>query len=443
MANHSVYLPDGSDAAWTTAHRSLLRARLYWREGSLPTPSPPLTVLAPWGPTTERILWYRLDRPGSRMGGADSSGSRRNGAGICIGNNCGGAALAPVHRPGEEVIALAPAWLVAMENGFGLKGKHWLYGADPPPAVTVHYTCTTQTEAARIWPLVLFGANWHEAAVRAEVGSPTRLAPEPRAMDRDAVARAAAAAAAATAAAASAAPENSRVQAADALNPLPSVPRRLLALYDGTYLNPLPSRSWARLNTVHAVLGGLAALSGRILVAPVTNCTATEGRRTLGAEPRRTRRKDVKPEPGLSSRCFWHVHTRYGVRCVLRIGHCEEIAPPREAEEAMLSSRGSSPPVVTLDLTAAAAALSGTGGGSVIDALAAHASDRLVFVRLILPPIDAPVPVSGNRRRAPRHGLLELVQKELVEPRLKVAIRAFRKRCADLTSGPLCNNICS
>ena len=30
-----------------------------------------------------------------------------------------------------------------------------------------------------------------------------------------------------------------------------------------------------------------------------------------------------------------------------------------------------------------------------------------------------------------------------VEPRLRLAIKAFRKRCADLTSGPACNNICS
>jgi hypothetical protein len=57
MASHAVYLPDGSDAEWTAAHRPLLRARRYWREGALPTP-PYLARLPPWGESTERILWY-------------------------------------------------------------------------------------------------------------------------------------------------------------------------------------------------------------------------------------------------------------------------------------------------------------------------------------------------------------------------------------------------
>eukprot|EP00966_Prymnesium_polylepis_P225109 5206488-Prymnesium_polylepis.1 len=65
---------------------------------------------------------------------------------------------------------MAPAWLVAMENGLGLKGKHWLYGATPSPAVIIHYTCTTQTEAARMWPLRLFG-QWYSSAVDAELAT--------------------------------------------------------------------------------------------------------------------------------------------------------------------------------------------------------------------------------------------------------------------------------
>lgn len=68
MANHSVYLADGSDGAWTGSHRKILRARRFWREGSLPTPDV-LQRTPPWGETTERYLWCvrRLCPPPSIM----------------------------------------------------------------------------------------------------------------------------------------------------------------------------------------------------------------------------------------------------------------------------------------------------------------------------------------------------------------------------------------
>ena len=44
--------------------------------------------------------------------------------------------------PAHETVALAPAWVIALEQGFGLKGKHWLYGATPPRP----RSCTTRAQ---------------------------------------------------------------------------------------------------------------------------------------------------------------------------------------------------------------------------------------------------------------------------------------------------------
>ena len=41
--------------------------------------------------------------------------------------------------------------------------------------------------------------------------------------------------------------------------------RRLLALADGTLRSPLVPRPWPELNALHALLGGLAVLSGALL----------------------------------------------------------------------------------------------------------------------------------------------------------------------------------
>ena len=79
----------------------------------MPTP-PELQVRAPWGASTERFLWYELrpleDSPGGRLG-------RDPGLAALLAasasNSSGGS--------GERVM-LAPAWVVAMENGLGHKG---------------------------------------------------------------------------------------------------------------------------------------------------------------------------------------------------------------------------------------------------------------------------------------------------------------------------------
>ena len=401
MASHAVYLPDGSDLTWTSEHKKILRARRYWREESLQTPSS-LSKIPPWGQTTERALWYEL-RGHRNSSNTDASQIVKSVLDVnayvdgASGSGCSGTGGGCGGGGSGEKIALAPAWLVAMENGLGLKGKHWLYGALQPPAELVHYTCTTQTEAARIWPLRLFG-HWHKQAVDAEV-QPT------------------------------------------------ATTTKLLAVEGATLGSPLPPTSWARLNMVHAILGALGGLSGRLPVAPSTNCTGAGGgpvisprRQKKGRGRRNAAAASVdgqqvsSEEKPLSSRCFWHVHhKRHGVRCVLRIGHCDELATPTEGDEAEVAAAasGTPPPVVTLDLAA--------GGSSVVDALKSHDASKLVLLRIVLPseathPGGPGMAVLGGRKA----GWLEKV-----EPRLRQAIKAFKRQCHDLVSGPACNNICS
>ena len=79
-----------------------------------------------------------------------------------------------------------------------------------------------------------------------------------------------------------------------------------------------------------------------------------------------------------------------------------------------------------IDLTARADQPVGAAA-SIVDELARHSTQRLVLLRVKLPP-KLPLKNEVNA---------------LVEPTLRVAMRSFRKRCADLTSGPACNNICS
>ena len=63
-------------------------------------------------------------------------------------------------------------------------------------------------------------------------------------------------------------------------------------------------------------------------------------------------RRSLGREESLSSRCFWHLHTAHGRRCVLRIGSCEQppLATPAEAEAA-LAAAPRPPPARPLDLS--------------------------------------------------------------------------------------------
>lgn len=457
MASHAVYLPDGSDTPWTLQNKKILRARRYWREGVLPTPTW-LQRRAPWGQSTERFMYYELRGNGTAgsaavaavaastgyVDGASGSGCQGSGGG------CGGGGSG-------EVIGLAPAWLVAMENGLGLKGKHWLYGATPPPAELVHYTCTTQTEAARIWPLRLFG-HWHAAAVDAEVPPPSSSV--------------GAAAIVGTTRATSTSTNAAPTDTTASPRPTAAAPP-LLALEGGTFATPLPPHSWGRLNVAHAMLGALSALSGRQAVAPATNCSGVGGRRTISPSARRSRGRGAHAhaEPAMSSRCFWHVHSPHGVRCVLRIGHCEGLATPTEGADADAAVRAAAavPPVVTIDLrtppealtssSAASGAASAAGARAsapmpnAVDELLSHATARLVYLR-VLWPVEASASGMASDRTGEgteerlgsgRHerSFLDRIQRTVSEPRLRQALRSFRKRCADMTSGPACNNICS
>ena len=93
-----------------------------------------------------------------------------------------------------------------------------------------------------------------------------------------------------------------------------SAPRpRMLALAGATIEAAMAPRPWSQLNVLHALLGGLAVLSGRALALPAWNCT-----RTVEVH-------DNFLRPGmLPNRCFWHVHSKSGVACVFRIGGCGE-----------------------------------------------------------------------------------------------------------------------
>jgi len=147
----------------------------------------------------------------------------------------------------------------------------------------------------------------------------------------------------------------------------------------------------------------------------------------------------------------------------LRIGHCTEIATPAEGEEAEEAARaaGREVPLVTLDVRGRGAqgaqgAVKGVAHGavaasSVVDALTRHSAEPLVRLHLLLPE-----EMEGERKGVigGQHGgrLMKLggrlgvgARQPLidVEPRLRAAMRGFRNRCADLTSGPACNNICS
>ncbi len=158
-SGREVFLPDGSDANWTSAHRRELRARYFWREPNARTAAgpppdgaaaasaaasappllapPSLRVRPPWYPRAARYLWTELTNPpwGAALPDGGWGAGRATGGGGGGGGGSGGGGVV-------ERVILAPAWLVSLENGLGHKQKHIMYGATrPPPAVFVHFTC--------------------------------------------------------------------------------------------------------------------------------------------------------------------------------------------------------------------------------------------------------------------------------------------------------------
>ena len=140
----------------------------------------------------------------------------------------------------------------------------------------------------------------------------------------------------------------------------------MLALDGATLEAAMLPRPWSELNTLHALLGGLARLSGRALVLPAINCTDTVSK---GIDFMR---------PGmLPNRCFWHVHSKAGVACVFRLGGCGEamdIVAPSVLQAAL---RRSIPPKVLVDMREPAAAARG-----VQQLLGHHAEAEVVMLRL-------------------------------------------------------------
>jgi hypothetical protein len=464
MVGHAAYLPDGADSAWTAAHKPLLRARLYWKQPAAPIgpprwlgasepyfPRKPSPVSStPWAPMRFNALWTTLTT-------VPPTGALAPAPLACAGapnpTDAAAAAAAPAAAgptksycgSGESVL-LAPAWLVAMEQGIGHKLKHVAYGVSPSPAVIIHFTCTTQTEAARVWPLRLYG-YWHAAAVAEAEAALAKLS---RAADGQAdkeggrrlTDNVASIAAATTTAAAS---EGIRAPslAPPAATRVPR-PHRMVALVDGLMERPLPPLSWASLNAYHAVLGALAALTGRALVMPSLNCTGVTG-------------GNIGPEK-LSGRCFWHLQApdSGGVRCVLRIGSCEDppLATPTEASDALAAERrarggtAGRPATLPIDLRAPVRPPD-------VDALvAAGQSDaRILLVSLKLPSVEMAKTVigrgGGGRRRDVHSQLILDAAAEHAAAHTELArhIKSFRRRCSDLTTrskqGSECNNICS
>ena len=190
-------------------------------------------------------------------------------------------------------------------------------------------------------------------------------------------------------------------------------------------------------------MGALASLSGRALVMPSLNCTGAQVRGQTGGTIGKER---------LSGRCFWHLQTAHGVRCVMRIGFCTEppLATPDEAEQALARARAAGAPqhaVHQLDLSRPVAP-------SQVEAIlaAAKGEERIVLVSLTLPP--ASIASAGARRKPSRRELLsQHVLDEVAlnaEPHAELSrhLRSFRRQCSDLTTRTKlgdreCNNICS
>ena len=281
----------------------------------------------------------------------------------------------------------------------------------------LHFVCVAAGEESRLLPMRLFG-DWHAGAVNAELAG-THLANDSATV-----------------------PSTTERTAPSAL-PL-GAPRRLIALERGSYGAPLTPRPWAQLNALHALLGGLARLSKRTPVAPALDCTGVGGGFL---------------EPGtLPSRCFWHVHTAHGVRCVFRMGKCSDrdVAMPAELDEALAQQQQAdgrvSPPTIHVDMRANASSSDATDAvRSLLRAEARAAPVVLLSLRL---PERERADGAGDGRRAhagPVHdgipALLSAERLARVHPRLPGAVQRFGRACPELLDRSKrrrreCTNVC-
>ncbi|KAL1523032.1 hypothetical protein AB1Y20_017994 [Prymnesium parvum] len=371
LAGRQVYLPDDSDAPWTRQHEGFLRSlsTTAWLQPDVRIATPSgFAVREPWYPSTSDYRWHELKPP-------------------------------PASDLPPERVLLAPPWLISADNVFGHRYKHWLYGARPPPCVFLHFVCVASGEHSRILPMTLFG-KWHESAVRAEVESlsearfrshqkllnrSTDLAGDGRSLHEherrqslhgiDGHKKLA---------------DNSsngrllqQLARGHVLNSAPAS-RRILALADGTLRHPLRPRPWSELNALQAVLGSLAVLADRIPGIPALDCSDV---------------RDSFLQPGnLPNRCFWHVHSEYGVRCVFRVGVCadEHYASPIEVERAMKSHQRSSiqPPTISINMQRLDKVAELRAAKHAVEQLLQRYTNSTLVLLDLLPPPDSEPPAA-------------------------------------------------
>ena len=313
----------------------------------------------------------------------------------------------PCDPTSVDRILLAPKWLVAMENGIGrAPAWHVWYGARPPAALFIHYTCVAQTESARIWPLRLFNL-WNTTLVAAVTSGIKAARPCGGRTPRCRQARA----------------RTEMLQLSVTATARP----RLLALAGATAEDPLPeSVPWRWLSQVHVLLGGAAVLSRRLIVPPVLNCSR------IGAP------SFVRPA-GLPSRCWWAFGAGRETRCVYRTGRCPEqfLATPDELAESVAALRAP-PPVVHLDLSAGAQPRERLRAGL---ARLVQLDQPVVLLRLSSLPAPAPAWVNSIRRRSAD----ATDAAGNTTPAFARAMDQFANGCTELTSTQelrRCTNLC-
>ena len=433
MINRDIYMPDGSDDAWTRAHwadlRQVGRAE-HWRSGDgdgtggpgeerrqrwsvaqrrpserrVATPKG-LTARSPWYPPIAEYKWTPLptDRWDNLAAPNGAHGLKRKSN----GNHRGGSSQRSADDEKEERILLAPPWLISADNALGHRYKHWMYGYNPPPCVLLHFVCVAAGERSRILPMQLFG-KWFDSAVDAEVREL----------------------------------EAANLTGTSSPSPPPGAPparQRIIALAGATIDDPLAPRPWPHLNALNALFGGLAVLSGRALVMPAINCTATVGS------------GEAFFNPGmLPNRCFWHVHTGSDgqVSCVFRLGGCGEnmdIVSPTDLRAALHRLPPSAVPTITVDINHPGDTFDARDQPKLTRAinrlLRTHAEAEVVLVKLILP---ATLPSHPGRRVTPRAVDFGL---PAVHRRYARAIDQFTGLCPELVDRSKarkreCTNVC-
>ena len=447
LIGRDVYLPDDSDVAWTRAHADSLRAAgrpEHWLSGEgdgtggpgeerrprFDAGRPPadahlrvatpqgLTVRTPWYPPIAEYKWTPLPAPTWRELSAPEGARALPGYGLGTRER---RALPPPER-----ILLAPPWLISADNALGHRYKGWMYGARPPPCVLLHFVCVAAGERSRILPMQLFG-RWYQKQVEAEVRElvAANLTDGTQASSTDDGERGGIGG------------DGSAI----VVRPPAEVPgsrRRVLALEGAIIDNAMTPRPWPQLNRLHALLGGLAVLTGRALALPAINCTRTV---EVG---------NPFFQPGtLPNRCFWHVHHGAGgVSCVFRLGACGEamdIVSPTELQAALNRAKPRSVPTVTIDLFSSTAK---TLQAELTQLEHTHAETEVVLVRVTPPATLAtpePPPTSRRRRRvAPSADDLQLTSQY---PRYARAVDKFVRTCPELVDRSKqhkreCTNVC-